>query len=81
MLGPGLIDHLDHGSQSGGLALTDRSDDQEESLRLPGECLENRRQIELGQSTDDLGDETQSYGQATLDDNRRCRGNGLGQAV
>src|SRR4051812_6124429 len=44
VLGPCLIHDLYHRSESRRLALTDRTDDEEESLRLPSECLEYRRQ-------------------------------------
>ncbi len=57
VLGPGLVDDLDQSGQSSGLALPDRSDRQEESLPAAGEGLQDRRQIELGQGTDDPRDE------------------------
>jgi len=48
VFGTGLIYHVYHGGESGGLALTDGTYYQEESLRLPGESLQDGRQIELG---------------------------------
>ena len=66
MLGAGLIYELDHRSQSSGLALADRPDNQKKSLGFSGKRFENRRQIQFGQRFYVFWNETQSDGEDAL---------------
>jgi len=60
MFGTGLIYKLDHRSESGGFALTYRSDKEKKSLGLSGKGFKDGGQIELGKGLENFLNDAQS---------------------
>src|SRR3990167_11345685 len=56
------VDEIDESCERRCLALADRTDDEEESLRTPREGREDIRKVEFREAFDDLGNEPERYG-------------------
>src|SRR5690606_38065609 len=60
IFGPGVVNQIDQGSQSGGFAVTRGSYHQHQTLPVSGQLFELRRQIELFHSFNLIWDQSQS---------------------